>query len=198
MNLSTARRSAIRAALTSSGMRPARRTEIKPACGYYMGASSSPTFVLVLSVSDDMVRFCDSYSLAVQTQARWIFEDLVCTARETLVRAAEQSRIAAESADVSTAMGRRTKQIAEVCAGNLALHGAPVCLSNYDRYEVRVMGAPGVDVYGIGKSYGVVGNCDDAANVVNVECSDEDMCAMLAREGVTKVAARLVKACPKA
>lgn len=198
MNLSTARRSAIRAALTSSGMRPARRTEIRPACGYYMGASSSPTFVLVLAVTDETVRFCDSYSLAVQTQARWIFEDLVCRAHETLVRDAENNRIAAVGADLTTAIGRLAKRCAEMCAERLASHGAPVCLSNYDRYEVRVMGAPGVDVYGIGKSYGVVGNCDDAANVVNVECSDEDMCAMLAREGVTKVAARLVKACPKA
>ena len=198
MTATRSARSMTRARFTDSGLVPVRKADVKAGHGYYLGASSSPSFVLVLAATDDAVRYCDSYSLAVQTQPRWIFEDLTVSAHETVKRDAASYAKAAETANESTAGGRLTKQCARAAAERLAAHGAPVCLSNYDRYEVRVMGAPGVDVYRIGGNYGAVGNWDDSTNVVDVECSDEDMCAMLARDGVTKVSARLVKACPKA
>lgn len=197
MMTTTRRRSMTRARLTDSGLVPVRKADVKAGHGYYLGASRSPSFVLVLAATDDMVRYCDSYSLAVQTQPRWVFEDLTVSARETLERAASDTVKAAESANESTAMGRLAKQCARVAAERVAAHGAPVCLADYDRFVARVKGAPGVDVYGIGQSYGVVGEWDDAANEVDVECTRDDLCRMLGR-GLTLVSDRMIKACPKA
>lgn len=197
MTATRSARSMTRARFTDSGLVPVRKADVKAGHGYYLGASSSPSFVLVLAVTDDAVRYCDSYSLTVQTQPRWIFEDLTVSAIGTIQRAAAASVKAAATADVATAAGRLAKRIADVYAGQVAAHGAAVVFSDYNRVECRVKGSATVDAYRVGKDYGVVGDWDSDANEVTVECSEEDVCRMLGA-GVTLGRLRVIKACPTA
>jgi len=94
-------------------------------------------------------------------------------------------------------MGRLAKLCARVAAERVTAHGAPVELASFDRYEVRVKGEPGVDVYGVGQEHGMTGDWDDAANEVSVTGSAAEMAALLARPGLTQLSAKLVKACPR-
>jgi hypothetical protein len=197
MTATRSARSMTRARFTDSGLVPVRKADVKAGHGYYLGASSSPSFVLVLAATDDAVRYCDSYSLAVQTQPRWIFEDLTVSAHETVKRDAASYAKAAETANESTAGGRLTKQCARVAAERLAAHGAAVVFSDYNRVECRVKGSATVDASRVGKDYGVVGDWDSEANEVTVECSEEDVCRMLGA-GVTLGPLRVIKACPTA
>jgi hypothetical protein len=69
-------------------------------------------------------------------------------------------------------------------------------VARFDRFEVRVSAPKGVDVYGIGKNWGVVGDWDDDANEVTVECDRDGVEAMVAA-GLTIVSERVVKLCPR-
>jgi hypothetical protein len=183
-------------ALTASGFREPRTCDVKVGRGYYIGASSSPSFVVVLSVADSMVRYVNSYSLVESSVAMWIFADLACSALATLRKDVERARAEASRADTSTALGRLAVQIETVCEERAAAHGAPVDVARFDRFEVRVSAPKGVDVYGIGKNWGVVGDWDHDANEVSVECDRDGVEGMVAA-GLKIVSERVVKLCPR-
>ena len=193
MMTTSRRRSTSRFALTASGLREPVTCDVKPGHGYYIGASSSPSYVLVLSVTDDTVRYADAYSLAVSQSPRWIFADLACTALATLKKRAEATAAYAASCP------ERERAFAALCAegsaGRVSAHGAPVTFADYDSVECRVSAPKGADVYGLAKDVGVVGNWDDDANEVDVECDRGDLPA-LAAKGLTILSTRTLKTCP--
>lgn len=192
------RRSApARACITPGGLTSPKRADVKAGHGYYMGASSSPDFVLVLAMAGDMVAYCGSRDHKRSVMARWIFEDLVSRAGETMRKDAEQTAAAAQGADTSKAMGRLSKQVAEMCAFRVARHGAPVTFADFDRIELVVSAPSDVDVYGVAKKWGIVGDWDSAANRIGVECDRVDV-ANITEAGLTIESERLVRACPTA
>lgn len=185
-----------RFALTGSGLRTPRGCEVKAGHGYYIGASSSPSFVVVLGVDGEVVRYVHAYSHAESRTERWIFAGLACSALDTLRNDAEQAAVNARNADASTAMGRLAQQIDRVCAERFASHGHAVDIARFDRFEVRVSAPRGVDVYGIAKTNGVVNDWDDDANEVTVEC-DRDGVDYLVGAGLKIVRERMTKRCPR-
>lgn len=195
--MTTTRRASSRFAVAGFGLRETRSCEIKAGHGYYIGASSSPSFVLVLAVEGSMVRYANAYSLEAHRDSRAVFEDMACSALDTLKKHAAQSAANAVNANESKAAGRLAKQIEKACAGRVAAHGAPVTFADHDKVEARVSAPKGADVYGIAKNWGVVGDWDDDANKVSVECNRGDL-GHLAAAGLTIESVRLVKACPTA
>ena len=105
-----------RAALTASGLVQARNAPVHAGHGYYMGGASSPSFVLVLAVTEDSVTYCDAGRLEARREQRWVFADLVSRAGETVRNAAQQAAMGAKGADPSKAMGRLAILRAKVCA----------------------------------------------------------------------------------
>jgi len=53
----------------------------------------------------------------------------------------------------------------------------------------------GVDVYGLAKNVGIVGDWDDDANKISVECAREDR-GHLEAAGLTIESERVIKTCP--
>lgn len=176
--------------------RRAQTCTVNPLHGYYIGASSSPTFVLVLGVDGDMVRYVNAHSLAEPRASVSIFGSLASSALATLAKDAARTAAAAEGADMTTAVGRLSRQVADMCAARVAAHGAPVVLSDYDKVELRVSAPGEIDVYGVAKMWGVVGDWNHEANAVSVECDREDI-ARLVAAGLTVESVSLVKACPR-
>lgn len=190
------RRSApVRACITPGGLTAPKRTEIRARHGYYMGASGSPSFVLVIAADDSRVTYCGSYDLKRSVMERWIFESLVSQAGETMRKDAAQTADAAKGADLATAGGRLAKQVAEMCAFRVTRHGAPVTFADFDKIELVVSAPSDVDVYGVAKNWGMTGNWDSDANRISVECDREDVVKLTA-SGLTVESERLVRACP--
>jgi hypothetical protein len=183
-----------RLALTASGFREPRACDVKVGHGYYIGASSSPTFVLVIGIDDDMVRYIDAHSLTESRVPTWIFADLACSALATLKK--DEARTHAACTFRLEGVARRLAQdIADMCNYRVLRHGHAVEFADFDKVECRVSAPDGVDVYGLAKSWGVVGDWDSDANKVSVECDRSDI-ANLAEAGLTIESTRLVKACP--
>jgi hypothetical protein len=193
--LSTTRRSApARFALTGSGLREPRTCDVKASHGYYIGASSSPSYVIVVGVDGDMVRYVDSYSLTESCAARWIFEDLACTALATLKKDEARTHAACTN-NLEGASRRLAQMVADMCNHRVNAHGKAVNLADFDKMGLRVSAPKGVDVYGIAKNYGVVGGWDYDANEVDVECDRREIASLL-DAGLTILTERLVKTCP--
>jgi hypothetical protein len=150
MQTMTRTRRPFRAALTESGLVPTKRCEVLAHHGYYFGGSSSPSFVLVLAVTDDYVTYCDARRLESRREQRWVFEDLVSRAGETMRKAAEQAAKDAATADTSKAWGRLAVQGAKLAEERVAMHGALVNLESYDRVRVELVAGEGVFVSGRG------------------------------------------------
>lgn len=169
-------------------------SDIQPGRGYYIGASSSPSFVLVLSVGR-LVRYVDAWSLEVSICERDIFNHLAGRAIATLKSHSE--RMAAYAASCS----ERERAFAALCskasADRVASHGAPIVPSDYDHIEYRVSAPVGADVYGLAKNVGVVGDWDDETNKVSVECSRADR-VQIEAAGLTIESERVIKTCPLA
>ncbi len=182
----------------AQGMVRTAKADVKAGHGYWMGASSSPSFVLVLSADESQVVFCNSYTLDRQVIARWVFNDLVTTAGETVRRAAAAAKAAAASATDATAAGRLAIMMADHHAERAQDHGAKVDFSNYTRVEARIAAPAGVDVYGIAKAWGTLTDWDQEANEATIACSDYDLCRMIGARPVKVLQCRTVKACPAA
>lgn len=170
MQTMTRTRRPYRAALTENGLVPTKRCEVLASHGYYFGGSSSPSFVLVLAVTDDVVVYCDTYKLEARREQRWIFEDLATRAWETMRKEAARTAEAAKMADISPRADRLNAQIAKVCAERVALHGAPVNLENYDRVRVTMVASEG-DVYSFAGALGVIVDYSSEARTAVVECN---------------------------
>lgn len=166
-----AARRPFRAAIAPAGLVPTKRAEIHASHGYYFGGSSSPSFVLVLAVTDDVVIYCDARGLDARREQRWIFEDLVSRAGETMRKDAARTAENATRPDFSPAAERLNVQIAKVCADRVAAHGAPVNLDNYDRVRVELVAGEGVDVYSYAGALGVIVGYDSDARTAAVECN---------------------------
>lgn len=198
----TARRP-FRAAITAAGLVPTKRAEIHAHHGYYFGGSSTPRYTIVLAVTDDTVVHVDTYKLDVSRTERWIFEDLVSRAGETMRKDAERTAAAAKGADTSKAMGRVDVQIAKVCADRVAAHGAPVNLESYNRVRVELVADEGVDVYSYAGGLGVIVDYSEPARTAAVECSQGDYDAFVRRGMAEKWPLALdvvqtLKECPRA
>ena len=174
----------------------APREFVKAGHGYYFGASSRPSFGIILSVSESTVRYCVPYVLQVRQDRRAIFESLVALGHGTVAKDAEQWAKGEEAADESTPQGRLTKHMAAVCAARLAAHGAPVVFSDYDRMLCRVSAPKGRDVCGLASQWGVVGELEEEWNRITVEC-DRSTIPSLVECGLTVESAEVARACPR-
>lgn len=136
-----------RARVTSSGLRPTVSLELVA------------------------VRYTGTYDLGAKAMSRWIFDDLVARAGETLQREFRAAERAAETADEKTAAGRLTVSRARTLARMIRSNGAKVALADYDRVRVTVTGEG--DVYGTASDFGVVVSED--GQTVAVECARRDV-----------------------
>lgn len=191
MNIATRTRPA-RFALSTDGLVETRTCPVHAGHGYYMGGSSSPSFVLVLAVSDDYVTYCDTYRLEARREQRWIFEDLVSRAGETVRKAARQASLVV--ADPNTAIGRVAAQNARWCAEAVEDHGAPVVFADHDRVRFTVT-ADG-DAYSADR-YGVLVSFDSDKNVAVVEAA-RSVGETLIAAGFRVLSATVIKVCPTA
>ena len=194
-----------RAALTASGLVQTRNAPVHAGHGYYFGGSSSPSFVLVLAVTDDSVTYCDACRLEARREQRWIFEDLVSRAGETMRKDAARTAANATQADISPAAERLNVQIAKVCADRVALHGAAVNLDNYDRVRVELVAGEGVDVYSYAGALGLIVDYSSEARTAAVECNRDAVndftkraFASGERLDLTLTVVATIKACPTA
>jgi hypothetical protein len=175
-----------RFAIDSAGLRAPQRVEVKAGHGYYMGASSSPNYALVLSVTDSQIVYATSYSLERVVCQRWIAEDLIATAGETVKRRAIDDKNAGSPCRDAT--WNRTMA-----------HGAAADPSSYDRVEVTLLAVGEADHYGAAKAYGVLtgwGGTD--ANIHVVECAASEAQTLAADVRFKVVGFRTIKACPTA
>jgi hypothetical protein len=104
--------------------------EIKANHGYFMGASSSPDYVLVLSVDERRVRLVKPYGSGQS------YSIDLGSARSLIRYAHETMRI--QAAQITR------PEFAEAYAARLALHGAPATPEDFDRYHVVVKPVAGV------------------------------------------------------
>lgn len=204
MQTMTRTRRPYRAAITENGLVPTKRCEVLAHHGYYFGGSSSPSFVLVLAVTDDYVTYCDARRLESRREQRWIFEDLAAKAGETMRKAAEQAAKDAATADTSKAWGRLAVQGAKLAEERVAMHGALVNLESYDRVRVELVAGEGVDVYSYAGSLGVFVDYNETARTATVECSQIDfndyarrVFASGERFDLVLTVVATVKACPR-
>lgn len=181
-----------RFALTASGLSAPKRADVKAGHGYYFGASSSPSFALVLSVSDDVVVHADSYSLSVTRTPRWIFEDLAETARETITRDYNRAGAAAVGADRTTAAGRLVILCAKRAEECWESNGAPVVFAEYDR--VRFVVTCDGDAYSADR-FGVLVDFDGDKNVATIETA-RSLASAFEAAGFRILSTETIKACP--
>ena len=204
MTMTRTARRPFRAAITENGLVPTKQCSVYASHGYYFGGSSSPSFVLVLAVTDDYVTYCDAYRLEVRREQRWIFEDLATRAGETMRKAAAQAAKDAATADTSKAWGRLAVQNVKLTADRAAAHGAPVNLESYDRVRVTLVAEEGADVHDFAGSLGVIVSYDSDARTAVVECNRCDLgdfakrgFASEARWPVAVTADETIKECPR-
>lgn len=196
MQLTNRARPIHRVSLTESGLalEPLKGCFIYAGHGYYFGASSSPSFVIVLSVTPESVTYCDAHGLETRREQRCIFEDLAVRAGETMREHARRAKASAEGADTSKAMGRLAVQIARVTSERAADHGAPVVFADHDRVRFTVT-ADG-DAYSADR-FGVLSNFDSEKNVATIE-APRSVRAILEAEGFRVLNVETVKSCPRA
>jgi hypothetical protein len=187
-----------RFALTTAGLSAPKRADVKAGHGYYFGASSSPSFALVLSVSDDVVVHADSYSLSVTRTPRWIFEDLVARAAQTVIddfnRAAEACNAINKRGGPKTTMEQFAFQLARRLDARHESNGAPVSFADHDR--VRFSVTCDGDAYGADQ-FGVLASFDSEKNVAIVETARSEESAFV-DAGFRILSTETVKACPTA
>ena len=192
----------VRATLTASGLVQPRSVPVHAGHGYYFGGSSSPSFVIVLAVASESVTYCDARSLEKRREQRWIFEDLVSRAAETVrkdaTRAAEQSK----GADTSKAMGRLAVQVAAMCAWRLTANGAPVSTESFDRVRVTMTAREG-DVYPFADRLGVIVKVAEETRTAIVETNNRDLgefvkVGLAEKWPVEVVSVETIKCCPRA
>lgn len=192
--LSTPRnaRRPFRAAITSAGLVPTKRCAVPAGHGYFFGGSSSPSFVIVLAVTDDSVTYCDAYKLESRREQRWIFEDLAARAGETVRAQAARAAEQAKGADLATAMGRVLAQNAKFAAEQAADHGAKVTFADYDRVRVQV--TRDGDAY-YADQYGMLVDFDSKQNLATVETGRAALATMTAA-GFRVLNTETIRACP--
>lgn len=136
--------------ITSNGLKPLKGLpfEILPGRVYPMGASDTPMDVMVLSVTDDQVRYRGLYADRPQATPRPIFEDLVYQGCKTTMRV---------YGDLP-----RGECVAALFAG-VVPPAEP--LTAYDRVSVKVYprqdGVRAMDLWRVGEKYGSVGGLID-------------------------------------
>lgn len=111
-----------------------KRTPIEAGRGYFLGASSMPAYVIVLSVSDDRIVYAFAGSLTRSVSERWIAEDLISRGGATMTK-----------------------------TGRGARHGAPASASDYDRLRVLAAPTEemaGNDLWYAAEMHGNVGMID--------------------------------------
>ena len=201
MQLTNRTRPIRRAALTVSGLTQPKTCEVSASCGYYIGGSSSPSFVIVLAVTPESVTYCDAHSLDARREQRWIFEDLAARAGETMRAHATQAAANAKGADTSKAMGRLAIQVAAMCAWRADAHGAPVSLESFDR--IRVTMTADEDVYPFAERLGAVASVTEDSRTATVDTNNRDF-GEFVKDGLAEkwpvkvVLVETVKSCPRA
>jgi hypothetical protein len=158
------------------------RADIKAGHGYWLGASSSPDYVLVLEVTDDSIVYVNAHGLTRSTIVRWVGEDLISKGGATVkCRAIDD-----ENSD---------SPFAHITWERMLRHGAPVVLADYDRQEVSLRGIGKADHYGIAKNYGVLTDWDGGDCYV-VECVASTARAFAADARFEVTGIRTINPCP--
>jgi hypothetical protein len=169
-----------------------KRCDVYAGHGYYLGASSSPSFVLVLAADDTMVTHVDAHRLSVSRTPRWIFEDLAETARETITRDYNRAGAAAVGADRTTAAGRLVILCAKRAEECWESNGAPVVFAEYDR--VRFVVTCDGDAYSADR-FGVLVDFDGDKNVATIETA-RSLASAFEAAGFRILSTETIKACP--
>jgi hypothetical protein len=181
-----------RAAITSAGLVPTKRCAVLAGHGYFFGGSSSPSFVIVLAVTDDSVTYCDAHKLESRREQRWIFEDLAARAGETVRAQAARAAEQAKGADLATAMGRVLARNATFAAEQAADHGATVTFADYDRVRAQV--TRDGDAY-YADQYGLLVDFNAEQNLATVETGRAALATMTAA-GFRVLNTETIRACP--
>jgi len=155
---------------------------IQAAHGYFIAPHAHPEFVIVLSVSDRIVRFVEPREAMLPLH----LDTDVFTAFARAGDAAAQERVDRWRAEPSVADDVRT---------HAARHGAPVTFADYDRVRAIVSWPEGTDGFGVARRVGAAGGWDDDARRCDVECARGDLAELVAH-GLTVEQVDVVTACP--
>lgn len=156
-----------RGRITTAGVQPVRALKLQIGAHYYMGASSSPHFVIVTGIDGATVELLEPYSGERSTHARWIAEDLITQGCETFCRS-----YAKHCPDA-------VERLLDVLAGKSVEVGP---MSAWDRITITVRAADGSDRWRDAEAYGgVAGICDTDLLEVHGFRSDVEQIATDAR-----------------
>lgn len=131
---------------------------ILPNSEYYLGASSSPTHIIVVSVNNNVITYRSSPYDRDQRIETWIGKDLITKGTEIWLK----SGYAKYSKDTS-------KTLRANLQGKKGPRNGKHSIAKYRKFLVTAWGDTGQDVYSIGKAQGVVGDWDDVENSIEVE-----------------------------
>jgi hypothetical protein len=171
-----------RFAISSNGLRLARRTEIQAGHGYYLGASSSPFYVLVLGVTEESIAYVNASTLERRVERRWIVEDLISTAGETVKRRAIDDQ-------------NNGSPCREATWARMMAHGAAASPALCDRQEVTLQARGEGDHYGAAKANAVLVSWDGRSEFI-VECDAAQTAKFAADERFVVTSVRTLLACP--
>lgn len=71
-------------AITSNGLKPCQKFDIKIGCTYYLGASSSPDLVYILDVTSTRITYMNTYEGKPRTEDRRVVESLIADGCATI------------------------------------------------------------------------------------------------------------------
>lgn len=164
------------------GLRSARRNEIQTGHGYYLGASSSPFYVLILSATEESIAYVNVSTLERRVERRWIVEDLISTAGETVKRRAIDDQ-------------NNGSPCREATWARMMAHGAEASPARFDRQEVTLQARGEGDHYGAAKANAVLTSWDGGSEFV-VECDAAQTAKFAADVRFVVTSMRTIKACP--
>ncbi len=162
------------------------RQGLKPGHGYYFGASTSPTYVLALTVTDDVVVYIETSTLRRGTAPRWVAEDLAARAGVTV----------RQLADDATA---RKDRFAGARAAHAAAHGLAAQPADFDRLRVRAAPVNGTASthWSAAERHGNVGFEEDEG-VFTIELRRRALAALQADAAFEVRAIETIALCPTA
>jgi len=144
---------------------PASKITLQPNTLYYLGASSSPTTVILTSVSDDKVTYMDVYGGNKGVMERWIAADLLTKGTKTALKT------------YGRYMDSETKRsLTSLLKGG---RGKTEKLDDWKRVKWLVAPAPGLegeDLWRAAEEYGNVGGLEkDGVNHYEIEGFKKDV-----------------------
>lgn len=135
--------------------KPSKGITLQPDTVYWMGASSSPSMIIVTKVTDDSIEYMDPYNKQKRKIQRWIGEDLIMQGSKTWL--SSYARYQPEMA----------KSIRSMLNGG---PGKKEKMRDWDRVRITVRAKdPSQDLWRVAEQYGNVAGIDDDDGVMLYE-----------------------------